>query len=209
MSTKDNILFTALELFNTKGYGNVGVREIARELKISPGNLSYHFSKKEDILFNLLNEFNTSNNSFYEEHQTSEPSIERFLILMKNIFYSQYKFRGVYIGNQFVQHELQSLDRFNYSKIADQRKENFKKIFTDLVHFKEIMASGTEVDFLVSFISLFGRFWIQEAFLLQKVRDKHEVITHYLKILMQQLSLFATKKGQKSIELFRVNHLPK
>ena len=47
MNTKDKILEKSLELFNNQGVHNVGVRDIARALEISPGNMSYHFPKKE------------------------------------------------------------------------------------------------------------------------------------------------------------------
>lgn len=49
-SLKEDILATAKRLFNEKGYGSVTMREIASELGISVGNLTYHFPKKQDIL---------------------------------------------------------------------------------------------------------------------------------------------------------------
>jgi AcrR family transcriptional regulator len=47
---KSNILSASRLLFNAKGYSHVTVRMIALELKISSGNLNYHFKKREDIL---------------------------------------------------------------------------------------------------------------------------------------------------------------
>ena len=54
MSTKDKILEKSLELFNNQGVHNVGVRDIARALEMSPGNMSYHFPKKEDVILALM-----------------------------------------------------------------------------------------------------------------------------------------------------------
>ncbi len=48
-TTRDEITETAKKLFLNKGMDNVGMREIAAELKISVGNLTYHFKKKEDL----------------------------------------------------------------------------------------------------------------------------------------------------------------
>ncbi|MEZ5004762.1 MAG: TetR/AcrR family transcriptional regulator [Chitinophagales bacterium] len=48
--TKTRILKTALFLFNKDGYSNVTIRNIATELKMSSGNLNYHFRKREEIL---------------------------------------------------------------------------------------------------------------------------------------------------------------
>ncbi len=49
-STKEKILNTAILLFNQKGLVNVSIRDISNELKISPGNLTYHFKNKVSIL---------------------------------------------------------------------------------------------------------------------------------------------------------------
>lgn len=52
---------TSVQLFNRLGYSQVTIRMIASELKISSGNLNYHFKKREDILealyFEMVAEF--------------------------------------------------------------------------------------------------------------------------------------------------------
>lgn len=54
MSRKDQILDTALGLFNESGTHAVTTNHIARAMGISPGNLYYHFKNKEDIIRQLL-----------------------------------------------------------------------------------------------------------------------------------------------------------
>lgn len=51
---KENILKTAQELFNEKGYQDTTMREIADYLGISLGNLTYHYHKKEEMMVELL-----------------------------------------------------------------------------------------------------------------------------------------------------------
>ena len=46
----DRILETARALFNERGYNEVSMRNIADTLKISVGNLTYHFKRKEDLV---------------------------------------------------------------------------------------------------------------------------------------------------------------
>lgn len=49
-ATKKKIIQTAIDLFNQKGVGNIRVRDIAETAEVSPGNLTYHFKTKKDIL---------------------------------------------------------------------------------------------------------------------------------------------------------------
>jgi AcrR family transcriptional regulator len=41
----------------------VGVREIARNLGLSPGNVSYHFATKEDLVLALIEDLHAANNA--------------------------------------------------------------------------------------------------------------------------------------------------
>lgn len=53
-STPDRILSTALRLFNSSGVDRVAIYKIASDLGMSPGNLTYHFARKQDIIYSLI-----------------------------------------------------------------------------------------------------------------------------------------------------------
>ncbi|CEQ08919.1 TetR family transcriptional regulator [[Clostridium] sordellii] len=53
--TKEDIILTARDLFNKHGYNSISMRDIANELEISVGNLTYHFKKKEDLIEEVVN----------------------------------------------------------------------------------------------------------------------------------------------------------
>ena len=53
MNTSERILFATLELMNREGPG-VSIKEISDHLKISPGNLTYHFKHKEELIHTLF-----------------------------------------------------------------------------------------------------------------------------------------------------------
>ena len=49
-STKEKILSAALKLFNKEGVNKVTLRDIAKEISISTGNLAYHYRNKDHII---------------------------------------------------------------------------------------------------------------------------------------------------------------
>lgn len=63
LNTKTRILTASRLLFNNFGFSNVTIRMIAKELKMSSGNLNYHFKTREDILealyFEMVKEFDS------------------------------------------------------------------------------------------------------------------------------------------------------
>ena len=52
--TRQAIMDTARRLFSERGYNAVSIQDLAAELGISKGNLSYHFRRKEQIVEALL-----------------------------------------------------------------------------------------------------------------------------------------------------------
>ena len=48
--TRTNINDTAIDLFNQQSVGNVRVQDIAKSANISPGNLTYHFRTKKELM---------------------------------------------------------------------------------------------------------------------------------------------------------------
>lgn len=62
-TTDRRILEYARRAFNERGVAAVGIREIARDLGLSPGNVSYHFSTKEALIATMIREGHAANNA--------------------------------------------------------------------------------------------------------------------------------------------------
>lgn len=58
--TKMKIILGAIELYNTHGFMNVKVRDIAEHLQISPGNITYYFPNNK-MLMNAIYDFMIEN----------------------------------------------------------------------------------------------------------------------------------------------------
>ena len=48
--TKEKILDTSIRMFNEKKASNVSTVQISADMKISPGNLYYYYSNKEEVI---------------------------------------------------------------------------------------------------------------------------------------------------------------
>ncbi|WP_421380517.1 forespore capture DNA-binding protein RefZ [Bacillus salacetis] len=55
--TKENILLSAVSLFNTKGYNGTSVRDIAKKASVNAANISYHFHGKQGLLESCFTRF--------------------------------------------------------------------------------------------------------------------------------------------------------
>ncbi|WP_117885306.1 TetR/AcrR family transcriptional regulator [Aureibaculum luteum] len=112
-----NILSASRKLFNNFGYGNVTIRMIALELKISSGNLNYHFKKREDILealyFEMVAEFDSRIKHLEERELTLKTIKEDILLSMLRM--SKYHFFWT--------------DIYNLLRLNDKIKSHFEEVY--------------------------------------------------------------------------------
>lgn len=88
--TRQLILDTAKKLFNERGYNGVSLKDIADELSISKGNLTYHFRKKEEIMESLVLE--TPKKQFHSTVATLKELDVIFIDLQKTLQEHAYYF---------------------------------------------------------------------------------------------------------------------
>ena len=61
ISTRQEILEVALEVYSRQGYGNTSVREIARQTGLSQAGLLHHFNSKQELFVEVLRLRDTRN----------------------------------------------------------------------------------------------------------------------------------------------------
>ena len=76
--TRHRILVASLLLFNEHGVPRTTINEIADEIDISPGNLNYHFRKKEDIVDALTAEFQADARKVLHPPESDAVSLDDF-----------------------------------------------------------------------------------------------------------------------------------
>lgn len=202
MDTKERILEVSLNLFNTIGLNQVGVRQIAQALNISPGNLSYHFPRKEDLILTLIHRLSALNDQAYQDFFAGPANLDRYLQTLHLVFNNQYHYRGLLLAGQRDVQSFMTQAGYNYPATESKRLQTLRDIIEKLVEHQQLKAESEDIDFLISFMSLFARFWIQESSLSQRFNQPQDTIRHYLRLLAAQFSLFATDNGKQEIRRF-------
>jgi AcrR family transcriptional regulator len=143
--TRDRIVDVAVELFNVSGVGPVTTNHIAERLGISPGNLYYHFSNKEEIIREAFARMNAEADAIW-----AAPKDGAFdPLLLKRIVAGNLRLFGEYL---FFARELPALLladkelRERYAAIGEQRMKQLDEMIRSLVKAKLLVDVGDDED---------------------------------------------------------------
>jgi AcrR family transcriptional regulator len=198
--TKQRILDKALQLFNESGIEYTGMRELAGSLGMRIGNITYYFPTKDDLVFNLTEQYSKVNSEIYQAmagESLYEKLKKREALLKNQVVYRSLMLSMVHIIEQ------NPLIAANYQKIAKTRLNDLSDMVSSLTKKKFLILKDEEEHwFLVSACSLMMRFWLSEAALSGKRNQLDQSINHYLKLFAHLFKPYATKKGLRDIEEF-------
>ncbi len=202
MNTRDKILDKALEMFNERGIEYVGLRELAAILGIRVGNITYYFPTKDDLVYALSVELSKANSAIIVANK--DITLSGFLAIQRGTFETQQRFRCLLLS--FVHIMKQN------SRIAEAYKHTQKNRLTTIrTNIRTLSDSGylklsdeSQVDFLVSAISLISRFWLSEASISFNSLTDKEQIRSYLTLVANLFMPYTTAKGKKDIRSFKI-----
>ena len=122
--TPQKILDSARVLFNTKGVNNVRLQDIAKQTGISPGNLSYHYSTKKDLISAVLVMLQEATKDMRATNMHSLET-EDYLGVVKNYLRFQ-------IGHRFFYRDI--LDIIN---LVPEGKEVYEQLMNQVISFSK------------------------------------------------------------------------
>ena len=98
---KKLILDTARRLYNERGLSNVTIRQIAQEMNISSGNLTYHFEKRGDLVKGIFQDLISIESKFLNLYRQTTLNNRQLNNLMKSHAKAMFHYRFFWID--FVQ----------------------------------------------------------------------------------------------------------
>jgi AcrR family transcriptional regulator len=197
--TRARILERARILFNAQGIDNVGVRDLARDLDMSPGNLSYHFTRKEELVRALLEALRDRNAARPTPDRVV--SVEGLLIGFRAALLAQLEYRCL---TESIVHVVRTWPELAglYRETELRRRADLAAAVRRLVDLGALTPGMTEVELarLVATWTLVARFWLAERGISYPGADPTEAVGHYLALVAHSLVPYVPSSGRAALE---------
>ncbi len=196
-STKSKIVRRAIELFNIDGFSNVSLIRIAESLSLSPGNLTYHFQKKEDLMHAVYKFFQNELLMVLPE-MPKDTSLDNFKNQVKVFYQFQLRFSFFYsdllevvrafpqIGKLHQTHIETQIDRIHYVMMSNVSSGMLSNDLTP-----------SEYRLLAHHIWMTSAFWMSQT----KIRQCDDIADDLQKSVWSLIKPHLTKKYIDSTEL--------
>lgn len=156
--TRERIIETSLRLFNEFGEPNVTTAFIADDMNISPGNLYYHFHKKDEILEEIFMAFRRETS-----HLLAMPGdrahIEDFWLFLHLLFEQVWKYRFIYRDLNDLLTRNRTVE-IGFKQILTQQVRTTVALCNGLVVTGAMRADPNELRALAINMSLITTYWL-------------------------------------------------
>lgn len=147
LKTKERILQLSLQLFNERGERSVTTNHIAAELNMSPGNLYYHFRNKNEIIKDLMAQYQQQTLEMLalpdDRVLDANDKIRYFQVLSSQLWAYRFLHRDVY-------HLVENNEDFRlmYPCFANQVMQQGQKIYKAFVSAGLMEMTDSEIEAL-------------------------------------------------------------
>lgn len=195
--TKHIIIQAAIKLFNERGIKNVRVQDIAEEAGISPGNLTYHFPTKKDLMPSVRRYMMKTLDTMAFANRLFEEGIEGMKVVKSYLEYLE-KFRFFYLDMLEIMREYPEI-RTTHQQQIDFEVESIKNLI-QYVRGKDYLQPEA---FDGQYEALANQIWMTMHFWLLNREVRGEKTTGINEGLMAVANLFyphCTAFGRKKYE---------
>ncbi|MBK8666975.1 MAG: TetR/AcrR family transcriptional regulator [Burkholderiales bacterium] len=167
--TAERILVAALELFNRFGEPNVSTTLISSELRISPGNLYYHYPSKDELINTLFGQYE---DQLYELLGASEDvrDVEDCWFFLHSLFELIWQYRFLY---RDLNHLLSRNRRLEtHFPVILMRKRGALRLLLDTLRRGQPLAAEDERtrDAVAASMVVLLTYWLSYEYVLQPRR---------------------------------------
>jgi AcrR family transcriptional regulator len=195
-ATEDEILAAAQAILNAGGLSALSTRAVAHKLGLSPGNVSYHFPRKENLVAALVERHGERNRVRFNREIES---VSDFLEMFRELFRAQWAWRGLLLALPDIMVTWDKL-RANYRKSEKTRRAQLLGLLQSLRAGSQLEASDRELSRLVSQLTFVARFWISEARVSYWQYGEEKVLGHYLAHVADALRPWVPSRTRSGLE---------
>jgi AcrR family transcriptional regulator len=201
-SLRERILVRALERFNAEGIEYLGVRELAKDLGVKGGHITYYFPTKDDLVAAVGGQLREVNDATISVPET--PSLHAFLGMLRQVFLNHYRFRCLFLSLPHLLAHNEKVAAGYLGAVEQGRREVLAAYLGSVRDAGELLASTSadEIERLVGFTGLVSRGWIGDAAISHRDRSPRWCMVHYLRVVCDHLRGFATEQGHRELARF-------
>ena len=196
MKTNEKIRNQALMLFNDKGVDQVSSLEISQALKISYGNLTYHYKKKDDIVLALYSQMQQDLNTAINRLVQCIFEETFYLKLVNEIFEIIWDYRFIYLNINSLMNQFEFIAESEKSYSATRIKilNRTKKYLIQEGYLKP--EANNNYESLIQNLNMILYGWITDAKLFYE-GDEAKKIEVYVSLFYNVALTHITEKGRK------------
>ncbi|MDH5610500.1 MAG: TetR/AcrR family transcriptional regulator [Cyclobacteriaceae bacterium] len=195
-NTKGKIAEVSLALFNEYGIANVSQRMIAERAGISPGNLTYHFKRREEIVHELYRQLVEKINARLDTRLVGTVSLSVLFTITTSMIAILYEYRFFMLDFVHVMKGHPEI-KAHHKTLSLTRENQFFELISQLV------SNGTmrperlpdEYKFLYMRLSILLDFWISSAAVSETDITK-DTLDLYGQMILQSLFPYLTPQGE-------------
>lgn len=199
--TKQNILRAARILLNERGVSNVSQRLISEHIAISPGNLTYHFKKRSDLLEALYFEYAQEIEDLFKQLEKQDVNLINLSNFVKSL--SKIGFENRFFTVDFVQIIKENTKiKKHHQGLTKQRQTLIGNVLQKLTDqgIMRLEEWPDEYKLLLMRLELLSDYW-----LIYVGTNGNEVLLKHTRIqtdlFMQSIYPYLTESGKKEFEL--------
>ena len=129
MNTKEKIIYEALNLFSTKGFDSISVRDIAKAVGIKASSLYNHFKNKQDIFDTIIKKYSEYTNKAFKNINNNANKI--ILNKLKNL--PEDSFSRIYMKMCRFYLEDENIIKFRKALMLEQfNNPKISKIYNEI-----------------------------------------------------------------------------